>query len=271
MISQGAMWCTGLNQDSCMLTYYLTTAATTWLNILFSTLQPVCHHEICLALSVINGTWKVKPKLFKNSTAQKLISEKSIPNQQQQPKMHMINRNKRQQHSLVIVEQWIGDITKQAGIFWRKEAAGDLVNALLQLCIVLVVVTRVVSTHHWKLLISSYVSFRHITNNANKTLQLVTQCLRMINHIYETATIQQNAPDNITDVGLVTMFNCLGPMQCIGDNLIKMVYLLILLRRIHFTSQFTTGHSRYFARKHTSRCSAYYMGVVPAVKAWIQK
>lgn len=227
----------------------------------------MCYHEIRLTLSVTHGTWKVKPKLFKNSTAQKLISEKSIQTPQQQPKKHMINRNKRQQHSLVIVEQWIGDITKQAGIFWRKEAAGDLVNALLQLCIVLVVVTRVVSTQHWKLLISSYVSFQHITNN----IQLVTQCLRMINHIYETATIQQNALDNITDVGLVTMFNCLGPMQCIGDNLIKMVYLLILLRRIHFTSQFTTGHSRYFARKHISRCSAYYMGVVPAVKAWIQK
>jgi len=47
--------------------------------------------------------------------------------------------------SLVIVEQRIGYIAKESRILWWKEAASDFINALLQLGVVLVVVTRVVT------------------------------------------------------------------------------------------------------------------------------
>ena len=55
------------------------------------------------------------------------------------------NRSNRQTGRPIIVEQWIGNITKQSGIFRWEEAAGDLINTLLQLWVVLVVVTRVVA------------------------------------------------------------------------------------------------------------------------------
>jgi len=48
-------------------------------------------------------------------------------------------------HSLIIVEQRIGYIAKESGVLRWKEAAGDFINALLQLGVVLVVVTRVVT------------------------------------------------------------------------------------------------------------------------------
>ena len=56
-----------------------------------------------------------------------------------------LNRSNRQSDRPIIVEQRIGDITKQARIFRGEEAAGNLINALLQLRVVLIVVTGVVA------------------------------------------------------------------------------------------------------------------------------